>query len=163
MTLAFLLLALGLALIIAETLIPSFGLLGTLAALAILAGGYVAFRTDVDDGLTYRLVAGVLIPVSVMAGFRVLPRSPLARVLMARGATFEDGRATDRRDDDLVGAEGVVEAPLRPSGVARLQGRRVDVMSRGAMVEEGTRVRVVEASANRVIVVPVRDEDTPSA
>lgn len=163
MTLALLLLALGLALIVAETLIPSFGLLGTLAGIAIVAGGYVAFRIDVDHGLTYLLVSGVLIPFSVMAGFKILPRSPLARVLMARGASFEDGRATDRRDDDLVGAEGVVEAQLRPSGVARIEGRRVDVMSRGSLVEKGTRVRVVEAAANRVVVVPLTSLETPSA
>ncbi|MCB9915892.1 MAG: hypothetical protein H6828_12245 [Planctomycetes bacterium] len=162
MTIALLLLGLGLALIVAETLIPSFGVLGTLAALAILAGGYVAFRTDTDTGVTYLILSGVLIPLSVLAGFRALPRSPLAKFLMASGPSFEDGRATDLRDDALLGVEGVVEAQLRPAGVARLAGRRVDVVSRGALVPAGTRVRVVEVAGNRVVVAPL-SEDPPRA
>lgn len=163
MTIALLLLGLGLALIVAETLIPSFGLLGTLAAIAIIAGGYVAFRADVDTGLTYLLISGVLIPLSVMAGFKYLPKSPLARILMASGPSFEDGRATDQRDSDLLGAEGVVEAQLRPAGVVRIAGRRVDVVSRGNMIEAGTRVRVVELEGNRVVVAPVSSDSQASS
>ena len=168
MTYALLLLGLGLALIIAETVIPSFGVLGTLATLSILAGAYVAFRTDMDTGLYYLMIAGVLIPISVLTGFRYLPRSPLAKVLMASGSSFEDGRAVDQRDQSLLGEEGVVEAPLRPAGVARIAGRRVDVVSRGSLIESGTRVRVVELQGNRVVVAPAEpnpptQNDSPSA
>jgi membrane-bound serine protease (ClpP class) len=162
MTYALLLLGLGLALIIAETIIPSFGVLGTLATISILAGAYVAFRTDMDTGLYYLMIAGVLIPISVLTGFRYLPRSPLAKVLMASGPSFEDGRAVDPRDQSLLGEEGVVEAQLRPAGVARLAGRRVDVVSRGSLIEAGTRVRVVELQGNRVVVAAV-DPSHPSS
>jgi len=154
MTLAILLLGLGLALIIAEVLFPSFGVLGSLATLAILAGGYVAFRTDGTTGAIYTAATTVLVPLFILGGFRLLPRSPLAKQLMARGFTFTDGRATDQRDESLLGAEGVVEAPLRPAGVARINGRRVDVVSRGPLIDPGTPVRVVELKGNRVVVAP---------
>ena len=68
MTWAILLLGLGLALIIAEVLIPSLGMLGILATLCIVAGGVFAQR----DGalMTYMLVAGVFIPIVIV--FRML-------------------------------------------------------------------------------------------
>ncbi len=157
MTVAILLLGLGLALIILEVLFPSMGILGALATISIGAGGYVAFRIDSSSGVLYLVLTAVLVPAFILGGFRLLPRSPLARQLMARGFTFEDGRAVDTRDEGLLGAEGVVEAQLRPAGVARIGGRRVDVVSRGTMIEEGTPVRVVELKGNRVVVAPIAE------
>jgi len=159
MTLAILLLGLGLALIVLEVLFPSLGILGALATIAIGAGGYVAFRVDTGTGVQYLILTAILVPIFILGGFKLLPRSPLARQLMARGFTFEDGRAVDKRDEGLLGEEGVVEAQLRPAGVARIGGRRVDVVSRGALVEAGTRVRVVELQGNRVVVAPIADQN----
>jgi membrane-bound ClpP family serine protease len=163
MTLAILLLGLGLALIVAEVLFPSMGILGALATIAIVAGAYVAFKVDGATGARYLIATAVMVPVFILGGFRLLPKSPLARQLMARGFTFEDGRATDSRDAGLLGMEGVVEAPLRPAGVARLDGRRVDVVSRGSLIDPGTPVRVIELQGNRVVVAPITEstEDHP--
>lgn len=155
MTIAILLLGLGLALIILEVLFPSMGILGALATIAIGAGSYVAFRVDSSTGVQYLVLTAVLVPIFILGGFKLLPRSPLAKQLMAKGFTFQDGRAVDARDEELLGAEGVVEAQLRPAGVARIDGRRVDVVSRGTMIEEGTPVRVVELKGNRVVVAPI--------
>jgi membrane-bound serine protease (ClpP class) len=59
-----------------------------------------------------------------------------------------------------MGAQGEVLATLRPSGVARLDGRRVDVVSRGEMIEAGARVRVIELLGNRVVVAEADDDAT---
>ena len=83
---------------------------------------------------------------------QAVPAHALGRKITARGFSFEDGRAVDRRDEGLAGARGVVEAPLRPAGIARIDGRRVDVVSRGESIDAGTEVVVVEVSGNRVIV-----------
>jgi membrane-bound serine protease (ClpP class) len=56
----------------------------------------------------------------------------------------------------LVGAEGVASSPLRPTGVVRLGPehgeRRIDVVTRGEMIDAGTRVEVIEVDGNRVVV-----------
>jgi membrane-bound serine protease (ClpP class) len=83
----------------------------------------------------------------------------MGRKLTARGFSFEDGRAVDRRDADLGDRTGVVESDLRPAGIARIDGRRVDVVSRGEPIEAGARIVVVEVSGNRVIVA--RDDSEP--
>jgi membrane-bound serine protease (ClpP class) len=103
-------------------------------------------------------VSVVLVPAMIFLGLKAFPKSPVGKHLVARGFSFDDGAAIDRRDTGLVGREGVVEALLRPSGVARFEGRRVDVMSRGEPIESGARVRVIEVEGNRVVVTRVSGE-----
>jgi len=152
MTQMILLMGLGLVLILAEVLIPSMGMLGIAAGVCVIGSVAWGFATSSEIGMNLLLVAAVLVPLMVMLGFKLLPLSPLTKKLIAGGFSFEDGKATDPRDADLVGQRGVVEATLRPAGVARLDGRRVDVVSRGEMIEAGTEVEVVEVSGNRVVV-----------
>lgn len=159
MTWAVLLLGAGLLLVLAEVLIPSMGLLGTLAAACIIGAQIFAWRVSSQTGVNFLVVTGVLVPAVVMGGLKVFPRTPVGKRLVAQGFSFEDGRAIDARDSGLLGSEGVVEAALRPAGVARLQGRRVDVVSRGEMIDKGTRVQVVELTGNRVVVQPVQNEE----
>jgi len=157
MTWAVLLLGAGLLLVLAEVLIPSMGVLGTLAAACIIGAQVFAWQVSSRTGVNFMLVSGVLVPIAVMTGLRVFPRTPIGKKLVAQGFTFEDGRATDTRDTGLLGSEGVVEAALRPAGVARLLGRRVDVVSRGEMIPAGTHVQVVELTGNRVVVQPIQN------
>jgi membrane-bound serine protease (ClpP class) len=155
------LLVVGLVLILLEFLFPSFGALGVAAALCLIGAVSWAFAQDP----TFRtwLLAGtaVGVPVAIVAGMKLLPRSPLGRVLVNRGATFVDGAAVDRRDAALLGREGRADSLLRPAGTATFDGRRVDVVSRGEPIEAGTRVRVLEVSGNRVVVA--RAEPPPAA
>jgi membrane-bound serine protease (ClpP class) len=161
MTLAIALLVLGLLLIVAELCFPTVGVLGVLALVCILGGLGAAFAVSTSNGMILLAATVVLVPAMIFLGLRLLPRSPVGRHMVAQGFTFDDGAAIDRRDSGLVGREGVVEALLRPSGVARFEGRRVDVMSRGEPIEPGARVRVIEVEGNRVVVARVND--TPPA
>jgi membrane-bound serine protease (ClpP class) len=160
MILAIILLGVGLLLVIAEVLFPSFGILSVLAATAVVAAVVVAFRDGSSAGLQFLGVTAVLVPVTIMLGLKLFPKSPFGRRMVAEGLSFESQRATDRRDLDLVGAEGTVEGPCRPAGMARIGGRRVDVVTRGEFLDEGTRVRVLEVLGNRVVVVRA-DEGEP--
>jgi membrane-bound ClpP family serine protease len=162
MILAILLLGLGLALVMAEVLFPSFGVLSVLATLAIVGAVAMAFRESNQAGVRFLIAVVLLVPAMIMLGLKVFPRSPLGKKMVAAGLSFESERATDPRDLELVGQEGLVEAPCRPAGMARIASRRVDVVTRGDFIESGERVRVAEVQGNRVVVVRVTDEnETP--
>lgn len=164
MTLAIFLLGLGLLLILAEVLFPSFGLLGVGAALALGGSIAAAFAHSSEAGFGLLVAVALLVPAALMLGMKVLPHSPFAKHLVASGFSFADGEVADARDLELVGAEGPAETPLRPAGMARLRGRRVDVVTRGEHVERGARVRVLEVRGSRVVVaeLPQRaPEHTP--
>lgn len=53
---------------------------------------------------------------------------------------------------DLVGQAGVALSDLRPAGVARFGGRRVDVVTEGDHVPQGAQIRVVRVEGRRVVV-----------
>lgn len=162
MTLAIVLMTVGLLLIVAEVLVPSFGLLGGLATISIIGAVFVAWQEDPGLGSGFLVAAVLLVPTFVVLAFKVLPRTPLGKRLILSGPTFEDGAAVDVRDRGLEGVEGIALTPLRPAGMARLGGRRVDVVSRGERIDQGARVRVLEVKGNRVVVTWVH-EDEPAA
>jgi membrane-bound serine protease (ClpP class) len=58
----------------------------------------------------------------------------------------------------LVGREGVVQAPLRPMGNVKLDGRTYVVKSEGIYIDPGTPVRVDRIEGPHIIVVPVMEE-----
>ncbi len=152
------LLALGMAFVVAEIMFPSFGVLSILAVLSFVGSIVLAFMESNSMGSTFFIATAIAVPGSMMLGFKLLPKSPMAKHLMAEGFTFEDGAAVDERDKDLLGTEGEVLSMLRPAGTARLNGRRVDVVSRGEAIEAGKRVRVIELRGNRVVVTLAEEQ-----
>lgn len=152
MTAAVLLLALGLGLIVAEVLFPSFGILSVLATVALVASIAMAFQASTSTGVKFLIATALLVPAVILLGFKILPRSPLGRRLVMAGGPAAGKNAQDPRDLALLGQEGTIEAPCRPAGMARLDGRRVDVVTRGEWIEAGERVTVVEVEGNRVVV-----------
>lgn len=58
-------------------------------------------------------------------------------------------------ESDLCGRKGVAVSHLRPAGIARIQKKRVDVVTRGEMIEKGEAVVVINVQGNRIIVKKV--------
>ena len=143
----------GLALVLVEvTLVPGLNLVGVLGVLGAAAGVVLAF---VEFGLAGGL--GTLAATVLAAG-------GLAYVLWETGA-WDRFVLSDslRRDADadaaetesrgrLLGAVGTAVTPLRPAGVAEIDGARVEVETEGAFVASGSRVRVAALDRRRVIV-----------
>lgn len=152
---------LGLALIVAEVLFPSLGLLSLLATAAIVGAVVVAFGESTATGVKFLVAVALAVPAAIVLGLKVFPRSPMGRHMVAPGLSFDAESATDARDRAAIGREGTVESALRPTGIARIDGRRVDVVTRGELIEPGTRVRVVEVSGNRLVVAALEAPASP--
>ncbi len=151
MTAAILLLTLGLGLIVAEVFFPSFGLLSVLATAVIVGAVVMAFQESNEMGVRFLIAVALLVPTTIVLGFKLFPRSPLGKRMVMNGPSFQ-GTAADPRAGNLLGQEGTLEADCRPAGMARLDGRRVDVVTRGEWISAGVHVRVVEVQGNRVVV-----------
>lgn len=152
---AIVLLGLGMVLVMAEVLFPSFGILSVLATAAFVAAVVLAFREDTDTGVGFVVAIALGVPVMVLVGMRLFPKSPMGKKMIARGLSFESRVAIDPRDRELVGARGVAESNCRPSGVGRFDGRRVSIVTRGDWIEHGQPIQVVEVRGNRVVVARV--------
>lgn len=54
---------------------------------------------------------------------------------------------------------GIADSPLRPAGRARFGDNYIDVVTEGAFLEKGTRLKVIKISGNRVLVRKIEDAE----
>ena len=158
--LAYILIALGFLLLVAELFFTS-GTLLVLALTSIAAGVGLAFYHGSTTGLFTLL--GVMIALPVFGGFlaRYWPKTRFGR-RMVLAAPDEDATIASMpvnlELERLRGRFGRALSDLRPSGVCDFDGWRVDTITEGMMVEAGQWVRCVDVRAGKVI---VRQVDKP--
>lgn len=158
LTLAYLLIAVGLVLLAAELLLPSGGVLLVCAAACVVSGVYMTFVYG-DSALGLGTLVGValIVPVVGWGALTLWPYTPFGRRLIQQGSDEGDTLAAlpaNAELEALRGRFGRAVSALRPSGVAEFDGRRVDVITEGVMVEPGQAVRCVEVRSGRVLVRP---------
>ncbi len=150
---------LGLCFVIAEIFFPSFGILSVLAALSFVAAIFFAY-TDVSTaaGHAFLGAAAVAVPVVAYYALKFLPNTAIGRRLVLTGPERADvqNAAEEPGIHQYQGKSGVALSDLRPSGTARIGSDRVDVITRGEMVEKGAPVVVVQVDGNRVVVASNR-------
>jgi membrane-bound ClpP family serine protease len=159
LTTAYLLIVVGLALMLAELFIPSHGILFLASSLCILGGVALAFIHDTASGMVTLLTVFVAVPGLATLMLYLWPRTPMARRLILR----EQDEATARLPvnlelEGLRGRYGRALSDLRPAGAVDFDGRRVDVLSEGMMIQTGSWVRCVDVRAGTVV---VRQVDAP--
>lgn len=138
---------LGVAIIIAEFILPSGGAL-TVMALAVFGYSlYMVFSgVSVTVGLIFVAVDLLMIPILVLLGIKILANSPASlKTALDKG----DGA---QMPEELLGLEGVTISDLRPAGVALIAGRRRDVVSKGDYIPKDTSILVTATEGNRIVV-----------
>jgi membrane-bound serine protease (ClpP class) len=158
-TWAFLLLAIGLTLLIAEVFIPSGGFISVAATLCFLGAIVCAWQAwwGTSQGTFWAFIGGMglLLPATIAGAFYVWPNTPLGRRAILEApqphevASFVE---QEERHRQLVGKTGETVTALNPSGIARIDGQRVHCQSEGMILDAGTPVRVISARANSVVV-----------
>lgn len=147
----------GLLLVFAEIYVPG-AVLGTLGALCLI-GAVGASYYEYGFGVgSFMLVAiSIIALASVALGLKIFPHTPLGRQLQLSSSLDSPGDHPDFRP--LIGKSGQALTSLRPSGTARIDGQRVDVVSQGGLIEKGSPITVVHTEGARVV---VRAADPPT-
>jgi membrane-bound serine protease (ClpP class) len=151
----------GLLLLALEILVfPGFGVAGAAGIAALLIGlamsllGTGATWEAVSDAAG-RVVFSLLFALAgSLLALRFLPRLPFGRRLILETALAPGGAPTSRPESDRswLGKQGEAVSPLRPSGIAVIDGERLDVITEGDFVDRGERVEVARVEGNRIIV-----------
>jgi membrane-bound serine protease (ClpP class) len=155
LTLAYVLIALGLMLMAAELFIPTHGILLALGVGASIIGVALTFHYGLPTGVTTLAVLVVVVPVLGGALLRIWPRTPLGKRLFLPGPQDDDNVANmpvNLELERLRGRYGRTLSPLHPCGLVDFDGKRVDTMTDGEMIEEHRWVRCIDIKAGRVIV-----------
>jgi len=140
----------GVLLIAAEVFLPGL-IVGTIGLLCLIGSVVLVF---VQYGPAAGALAAFVVGGLTIAGFVLwlflFPRTFIGRRIMLHTSQPATHAAEEHRS--LVGETGEAITPLRPSGTARIGGKRVDVTAVGEFLEQGETVVVVAADGMRVAV-----------
>jgi membrane-bound ClpP family serine protease len=159
LTIALILIAVGVVLLLAEILLPTGGFLVVGALLFFALGvGTILYNGDTTEAVVALGGLAVGLPAAGFVAVHAWRRMAIGRALDAT-----DGGVTSTEQlselEGLRGRVGKTVSPLRPSGVVEFDGRRIDAMTEGMMIDAGVWVRCVDVRAGNVI---VRQMDAPS-
>lgn len=149
MTLLLTLLIAGVALLLAEVFLPGMvaGVLGVVCLLGAAVVGFAEFGPKAGSLiLMAELLAGTALTILWM---RYFPKTPLGRKYILDSSTAAHAPTEPEK---WMGYEGVALTDLRPTGAARLNGQKVDVITRGEHLESGTRVKVIRVEGPSIFV-----------
>jgi len=148
MALIITLLILGAVLLFLETLLPGLiaGIIGFICLMAAVFLGYRDFGFQTGNIILAIVLVGVALGVFLWLKF--FPESRLARKFVSQGSVGELG--VDK--PELLNGKGTALTQCRPSGVANINGQRVDVVTEGGLIERGAAVRVVAVEGSRIVV-----------
>jgi len=138
----------GVLLLFIEIFIPSGGSLAIAAILCIAYSVYSLFER------------GQPIPAWTLLALTLGYCGLLVRFWLKRMRLDETLGQSDGNDEDvnqakeMIGQTGVALTALRPTGIAKIDGHRYDVMTMGSFIDPGNEIRVIEASGNRILVRP---------
>ena len=121
------------------------------------SGAFDFFDFHIRDMSIKLLLTIFMTAIAIYIIRKIFPHTSMYnRLVLAHATTKEAGYSgTDEaKNISLVGLTGVCDTDLRPSGIAIIDNRRVDVVSQGRYIEKGTPVKVKKVEGVRVVVVP---------
>lgn len=153
----------GIGLVIAEVFFVSFGVLSICAAVSFSTAIFLAFLDyGPGTGISFLIISLGGAAAAAYGAIKYLPNTRFGKALILSG----DEQARMRhggQEPDLSGhmdQRGEASSDLRPAGFAILAGKRVDVVTRGEMIEKASPIKVIEVEGNRVVVT--LDTDPPA-
>ena len=149
------LLVFGFVMLVIEMFHPGIGAAGFLGVLSLIAVAVLQFGWGNPRVALYIVAITLLVIIlGIIWLIRSMQRGKLSKSFLvlreqSDGASVPEVASARQ---DLVDKTGVAISALRPSGIAEIDGRRVDVLATGAFLEKGTRVRVVKAEGMHILV-----------
>ncbi len=148
MELVITLIVVGAILLILETILPGL-VAGIVGLCCLIAGIYFAYdRLGPTTGNWVLMGVAIGLLIGIICWLKYFPNSRLARPLISRSASGDTGAARP----ELLNQTGTACTNLRPSGIALIEGKRIDVVTEGALIEKGTAIKVVGLEGLRVVV-----------
>src|SRR5262245_42318613 len=138
----------GAALLLLETLLP--GMIAGIVGFGCLVGGvvvaYVNFGPRTGNIVLISVVVGMI--VLTLCWMKFFPETRFARMFISERTIGDIGA----EKPELLNQTGSALTTLRPSGTAIINGRRIDVVTEGSLIERGTPIKVVAVEGMRVVV-----------
>lgn len=149
------------ALLIIEMYMPGVGIPGVSGIIFMAAAVVIAWKKyGALAGLGVLLAAIAVVALAVAIAIRSTNRGKLSKspLILSSTSSKEEGYAASEDKSKFVGKEGVSLTVLRPSGIAYVDGTRLDVVAGGEFIPKGVKIKVKEADGARLLVERAEEE-----
>ena len=141
--------SLGFILLLIEMFTPGFSIPGVSGVVLLVIACYKAFAISPFWGI-FISASSLLLTIGF---FKLFQRSPLWKKIHLESKETKDEGFTSGTDlSALLNKSGVSAGPLRPSGIALIDGKRIDVIAEGLFIDKDKKVKVAKVEGNKVIV-----------
>ena len=132
--------------------VPGFGITG-ISGFILLAASILLTFDNLAVGLYALSLAIILGTAAVVILLRMLGSNKnWNKIALTTSQNKEEGYMAPGQKKELLDHEGETITPLRPSGIARINGERVNVVSRGDYIPKGRRIKVIKIEGTRAVV-----------
>lgn len=153
---------LGLLCVLAEVFLPG-GVLGVLGFLLIGASVVMAYQRFQSRSFVLYVAVLVVAGVFLFVGaLKVMPKTALGKVVFLQD-TEKGYDVSVEEHQKLVGKQGIALSYLRPTGIAQIDGKRVNVLTEGEFIERNARIKVCELKDNQLVVRRIDSQVEQSA
>jgi membrane-bound serine protease (ClpP class) len=152
----------GIAFVLFEMhIMPTHGLLLFAGAILAAVGLFYALGGDQQHAVYPAVTSVLLVCVVLIAFLFYLPKSRIWEIFGQRGRQRATAGYVSSADyTGFLGATGKTLTPLRPSGIADIEGSRLDVRSEGSFLPPNTAVEVCLVEGSKVVVREIEGLDS---
>ncbi len=154
-----LLFALAIGVFVAELFIPSGGLLSLIGTILLSLFVYRMFAYDSTYGVISLIGCVTGLPAGAYFALKHVDRLPFGEKIVPPNPRATTGAPEDAHPAlaALIGQTGRAVSPLHPVGMCDFQGRRVQCIAEGSIIDPGATVMAVGISMNNVTVKRVAE------
>lgn len=141
----------GIVMLLLEIFLPG-GIVGTLGVISMVTGLVLA-AYDTEQGLASLGIAALITVIVVAVLIKYLGvRGMWSKFILKSEQSKESGYVAPKDQRSLLGKEGIAITPLHPSGMIRIDGKRIDAVSAGGFIQAGTSICVIQVEGTRIVV-----------
>ncbi len=146
--------------------IPGFGVAGISGLILIIVALFMAMVEHIPgsnwslppigdiDGAFQNLGLGLLLTflLGILVA-KLLPKTTaFQRLMLSKELNKESGVTASASTDNLLGATGIATTSLHPAGFGTFNGKRINVVARGAFIDANIPIVIAETHGNRIVV-----------
>jgi membrane-bound ClpP family serine protease len=153
------LLVLGLIFLLAEIFIPGFGIMGILGIILFVVGIILTASTFVE-ALVMFLILLLILAIVIILVVRSASKGKLSKTLILNESLSKEKGFSGVEDLKIfLGKEGKAITMLRPAGIGQFDGVRLDVVTKGAYIEEEADIKITEVVGRRIVVELIENKE----
>lgn len=147
--------SIGFILLLIEVFTPGFGLTGISGIILLIIGCYSAMKLSLLWGMLTILISALVI----VGFFKLFSRSFIwKKIRLDTQESKENGFSSSDDLSGLLDKNGVAVSALRPSGIALIDGKRIDVTAEGMFIDKDKKIKVTAVEGNKVTVKEKTEE-----